>query len=141
MRNGPTTPYPTLRELRKIGQEVGGIFAALPLWGLWRDYWVLSPGRIAFLVLGLTLVVLGAAAPAVLAHPHRAWMAFARLLSRVTSPVSLTLFFFLVITPVGLLVRAFGHDALARRRKPDGESYWLPRAPDPRGPERYKQPF
>ena len=32
-------------------------------------------------------------------------------------------------------------DALARRRKPDGASYWRPRDPDPRGPERYRQPF
>ena len=132
---------PTLRDLRRFGLQVGGIFSALPLWGLWRDDWTLSPGRLVFLAVGLTLVLLGAAAPAVLAHPYRAWMAFARLLSRITSPVILTVFFLVVITPVGLLVRAFGHDALARRRKPDGASYWRPRDPDPRGPERYRQPF
>ncbi len=38
--------------------------------------------------------------------------------------VTLTLFFLLVITPFGLVLRFLGRDLLALRPRPPGESYW-----------------
>jgi hypothetical protein len=129
------------RKLREFGFVVGGVFAGLAAWGFWRDDWTASAGRVAFLAVGGTLVVLGTVAPRALELPQRAWMGLARLLARVTNPVLLTVFFFAVITPVGLIARLVGHDAMGRRRAPDGGSYWKARQPDPRGPGRYLQQF
>jgi hypothetical protein len=40
--------------------------------------------------------------------------------------------FFAVFAPVGLLMRAFGRDAMCRRFEPAVKTYWLER--DPPGP-------
>ncbi|MBM3740305.1 MAG: hypothetical protein FJW39_31510 [Acidobacteria bacterium] len=68
-------------------------------------------------------------APAVLAPFNRMWFRLGRVLGRVTSPVVMALVFFLVITPLGLLMRLLGRDALGLRR--DAASYWA--TPDPPG--------
>ena len=38
--------------------------------------------------------------------------------------------YYLVVTPTGLLLRAFGHDPMSRRPDPDADTYWVPRPPD-----------
>ena len=45
----------------------------------------------------------------------------------VVSYLVLTLLYYLVITPTGLLMRLFGHDPMNRRFDPNAESYWSPR--------------
>ena len=64
-----------------------------------------------------------------------------RLLYRVVSPVALGVLFFVVVTPVGVLMRAFGKDPLRLRRDSRAESYWIPRAPPGPAPESMKQQF
>ena len=46
----------------------------------------------------------------------------------VSFTVLLAVFYF-VFTPIGLLMRLFGHDPMARRFEPEGETYWLPHRP------------
>ena len=67
-----------------------------------------------------------------LAPFNRAWMKFGELLHHVVSPVVLGLIYFGVFTPVALVMRAFGRDAMCRRFEPAQPSYWVRR--DPPGP-------
>jgi hypothetical protein len=118
-------------EDRKFGWTVGGVFAVLGALLLWRHR--VAAGT-AFALLGGGLLLLAVAAPALLAGPHRTWLAFARVLGRVNSAVFLFLTFFLVLTPLGFVLRLFGRDEL-RRRGPAPESMWTPypeRNGDPR---------
>jgi len=48
--------------------------------------------------------------------------------------------YFLVVTPMGLLLRLFGHDPLARRFEPGAGSYFTERPQEDR-PERYFRQF
>jgi hypothetical protein len=41
----------------------------------------------------------------------------------------LLLVFFVVLTPLGFLLRAMGTDYLARRSEPNAPSYWISRKP------------
>jgi hypothetical protein len=50
----------------------------------------------------------------------------------VVSPIVLGAIFFAVFTPVALVMRLFGRDAMCRRWQPDAPSYWVKR--DPPGP-------
>ena len=52
----------------------------------------------------------------------------------ILSHVLLSVVFYLVVFPIGLLMRLFRYDALRRRRDPDAESYWIKRGSitDPR---------
>lgn len=72
--------------------------------------------------LGGALVLGGLAVPAQLGPAYRAWMALARAISKVTTPIFMSVIFFLLFTPVGFLVRLFGHRPLTRR--PDTATYW-----------------
>jgi hypothetical protein len=62
--------------------------------------------------------------PASLAPLNRAWTRLGLALHRVVSPAVLAIIFFLAVTPVGLLMRWFGHDPLNRRFRSAGKSLW-----------------
>jgi hypothetical protein len=85
-------------------------------------------------VAGLAALFLlsGLAWPRALAPVERGWMAFSRVLSVISTYVILTIMFFLVITPIGLLLRLVGKDLLQTRLDRKKESYWV--AVDPEGP-------
>lgn len=118
----------TPREGRKFGLTVGGAFALLGAVLYWRGRATASTG---FLAVGAVLILAGIAIPGRLAPVHRAWMGLAHLLSKVTTPIFMGVVYFLVITPMGLVMRLFGRNPLAHRSTSDG--YWLRREP-PRDP-------
>jgi ABC-type uncharacterized transport system permease subunit len=45
----------------------------------------------------------------------------------LVSHVVLALVYFLALTPIGLTMRALGHDPLSRKFDPGAKSYWKPR--------------
>jgi len=117
---------PTSSEDRKFGWTVGGVFAVLGALLLWRHR---TAAGAAFALLGGALLFLAA--------PHRAWLAFARVLGRVNSAIFLCLTFFLVLTPLGFVLRLFGRDEL-RRRGPAPASMWTPYSERNRDPRHYE---
>src|SRR5438067_85335 len=96
------------RDLRKFGLMVGGVFAVL-------GFAFLVRGKMRypyFLAPGVFLLIFGAVAPTILKYIYIAWMVFAIVLGFVVSNVLLTTFFFIVITPVGIIARLAGKDFL-----------------------------
>jgi hypothetical protein len=125
------------RDLRKFGLMVGGVFAVLGLLFLWRH-----PGRSPyFLWPGGVLIVAGAILPRALKWVYIGWMSVAFVLGFVMAHIILTLFFFLVITPVGLLARLFGQDFLSRKLDHAAKSYWIPREKKVKSPAEYERQF
>ena len=117
----------TPAEGRKFGLLVGGAFLLLGVL-LWRRTHLTAAYVAA--TLAVALIVGGLAVPAQLGPVYRAWMALAKSISKVTTPVFMSVIFFLVLTPAGILVRLFGHRPLTRSR--GGPSYWQSRAPGSR---------
>jgi hypothetical protein len=113
---------------------VGGILAVLGAALLARHRAL--PAGVA-LGLGGALLALAALRPALLSAPHRAWLALAKALGRVNSAVFLTITFFLVLTPLGLVLRLFGRDEL-RRRGAAPASMWTPYSERNRDPRHYE---
>ena len=109
-------------EGRKFGLLVGGAFVLLGVL-LWRRGHVTSPWVTG--ALGCALIAGGLAVPARLDPVYRAWMALARVISKVTTPVFMSVLFFLVITPAGILARLLGHHPL--RHALEEGSYWQSR--------------
>jgi hypothetical protein len=122
-------------EDRRFGWTVGGVFAVLGGLLLWRAR--MAAGTV-FTAVGGVLLLLAAAAPALLAAPHRGWLAFAKVLGRVNSAVFLFLTFFLVLTPLAFFLRLFGRDEL-RRRGPAPASTWEPYPERNRDPKHYEK--
>lgn len=123
---------------RRFGLSVGGVFLALSLLLTWRNHPTMSA------VLGVPggLLVAGALfAPRWLGPVERVWMRFAAALGAFNARVILSLAYYLVITPVGLVMRLFGRDPLDRRLR-TGDSYWHRRPPEPPpSRERYARQF
>jgi hypothetical protein len=85
---------------------------------------------------GAALVALGAVAPAVLRGPNRVWWRFAQVLGWINSRIILGLFFALVLTPVGLVMRVFGRNPLGGMPGPTNWRVYPSRIRDPRHYER-----
>ncbi|HUT88042.1 MAG TPA: SxtJ family membrane protein [Thermoguttaceae bacterium] len=57
----------------------------------------------------------------------------------VVSHLLLAVVYYLVLTPTGLLMRAFGHDPMGRRFDPGASSYWVPRKGPPSADRYFRQ--
>jgi hypothetical protein len=132
-----TPPRPCPRELRRFGLIVGGIFLVLSGISRWRGR-VVPP-----LLLGTAgglLVLAGLVAPRLLDPVERLWMRFAESLGRVNARIILTLIFYLVVTPFGL-VRGLVRGSTDRRIRDGRGSLWVQRRSGPVDPARYRQQF
>jgi Saxitoxin biosynthesis operon protein SxtJ len=126
------------RDLRKFGLLVGGVFGLLAAWCWWRG----KPAFPYLLAASVPLVVLGLVWPRGLKHVYIGWMSLALILGLVVSTILLTIFFYLVVTPIGLLARVAGKDFLSRRMAPEAKSYWIPRpVSTPKQRHEYEQQF
>lgn len=111
------------RELRRLGLLVGAVFAVLGIF-----FWLRGKSHAPyFLVPGALLLLFGAVLPGVLKPVYIVWMSLAIVLGFVVSNVLLTVFFFVVITPVGLLARLAGKDFLRLKLHRSATSYWMRR--------------
>jgi hypothetical protein len=55
------------------------------------------------------------------------WMVLVRALAWINARVILTVVFYLILTPVGLIRRVMRYDPLNRRLDPDAPTYRVPR--------------
>lgn len=93
------------------------IIACLGLWfdtSYWR-YWAIT----ALLFAGFAWLWPGALAPL-----NRIWFLFGLALHKVVNPLIMGLLFFIVITPIALLMRLFGKRPLSHGFQRDAASYW-----------------
>jgi hypothetical protein len=110
-------------QARKSALVVAAVLLLIAAWNLYR-------GRTTVVVIfgsiSAALIIAGLFVPAAARAFHKAWMKFAVALGHVNSRVLLTLMYYLVFTPYGLVSRLVGRDPL-RRRGARGESYWTER--------------
>jgi Saxitoxin biosynthesis operon protein SxtJ len=131
-------PGASSSELRRFGLTVGGIFVLLGALSRWRGH---TWPPIVFVTVGVLLFVPGLVAPLVLGPVQRVWMRFAAILGEVNSRIILTVFFYLVLAPVGWVLRVFVRDPLDRALDAKRESDWIKREPRPLERARYEQQF
>ena len=74
-------------------------------------------------IIALTFVGLGLIIPVMLKPLYFVWMTFATILGWVMTRVILSLVFYLIITPIGLLTKLLGEDFLTLKRA-ESDSYW-----------------
>ena len=107
-------------EGRRFGIVVGTAFVLIAAISLWRGH------QIPPLVLGglgAALWLGGLLVPSHMGPVHNAWMAFAQALSKVTTPIFMGIVYLIVLTPVGLVMRLFGHRPLTAKVEDGG--FWV----------------
>lgn len=116
---GSDPPRLTRAEGRKFGLTVGIAFLALGGVLLWRGHDAAAYGAAAA---GGLLAAAGLLVPARLGPVRRLWMRMAEAVSKITLPFLMGAVFYLVLTPVGLLMRLFGRDPM--ERDDEARSVW-----------------
>ena len=123
--------------LRDFGLVTGGIIAGL--FGLIFPWLIERPIPRWPFVLLLVLGGLGLAAPLALKPVYHWWMRFGLLMSRITTPLIMGIVFYLVITPMALVMRLVGKDPMARQLREQSRSYRIESTATP--PKRLEKPF
>ena len=89
-----------------------GVLTLLRVWRSGFDAIAIALSIVAALFVLSTLAV-----PAALAPVYRVWMRLAEVLGWINTRVLLIVIFYLVVTPIGLMMRIF-------RRSPLDDGYW-----------------
>lgn len=109
------------------------IVAAIRIWRRGLDGLAISFFVIAALFAFSALVV-----PVALAPIHRAWMRFAEVLGWINTRILLILIFYLVVTPLGLVMRLLRRAPLDMARR---DSYWTEPPRNSYGDRHYEKQF
>ena len=96
------------------------VFLIVALYPLLND----NPLRLWSLIIALIFLVLGLIKSNILTPLNILWMKFGMFLGVFISPIIMGIIFFLVVTPIGLIMRLFGKDLL-NLKKNKIQSYWL----------------
>jgi hypothetical protein len=106
------------------------VFLIIALWPLLKH----GPIRLPLLGIALGFLAVSLIAPPLLGPLNRLWLKFGALLHSITSPIILGIMFYLVILPIGLIMRLLGKDFLRLRFDNSASSYWIRR--EPPGPDK-----
>ena len=98
------------------------VFLLIAIWPLISS----SPIRYWAIVLSITFLILGVVNSKLLSPLKDYWIKLGEILGKVIAPLVMSLVFFIILTPIGLILRIFGKDLL-KLKKNKKSSYWLSR--------------
>jgi len=124
-------------DLRKFGITVGPVMLIIA--GLF--YWKEKESFQLFLAIGIILFVAGIAIPIILKPVYWVWMVFATILGWIMTRVILTLLFYAIFTPIGLISRLLGKQYLQLKWDCSKSSYWNLKTTETFKKENYERQF
>ena len=80
--------------------------------------------RIWSLIISLIFLILGILEAKILTPLNNLWFKFGIFLGKIISPLIMGIIFFLVVTPIGIIMRIFGKDVLNLKYNKN-QSYWI----------------
>ncbi len=83
--------------------------------------------RLWALMISLVFLILGLLNSKVLEPLNKGWVKFGELLGRIIAPVVMFLVFFIILTPIGIVLKLFGKDLLKIKKNKLIKSYWIHR--------------
>lgn len=109
------------KNLKKFGLIMGAVFFAIAIYMLLRHKRGILPASILSALFLSSAFIL----PMILKPFYFFWMRLAFILSWINTRLILTVIFYLIFSPAGLLIRLFGKDLLKRGIDRKTDSYWL----------------
>ena len=97
------------------------VFLLISLWPLLHDEHL----RLWSLIISIIFLILGILNSKLLGPLNKIWFKFGIFLGKIVSPLIMGIIFFLVVTPIGLLMRLLGKDLLNLNFNKKIESYWF----------------
>jgi hypothetical protein len=128
---------PTKKELRTFGL-CALAFLCVVGWIVGRRTDSITNG-VTIATIGLVLAVLGFALPRALRPIWIVLMVVNYPIGWVVTHVIMALIFYLVVTPVGVIMRLTGRDPMERAFDRSAKTYWKPRRTDPSSTRYFRQ--
>ena len=125
------------QEYRKFGLTIGIVFCVIATVLFWKTK--ASAPYVAGI--GIAFILFGLIIPTTLKYVYWVWMSFAVIMGFIMSRVILTIIFFLLFAPVGLMTRLLGKDLLKEKWDKDTQSYWIKRERKPYDPRSAENQF
>ena len=121
------------KQIRKFGLIALIFFGSLCALSIWREKSVLTYFFSILAALGLGFIIF----PYQLKPIFIGWLKLAHFIGSVVNTVILTLAYFLVITPSGLIKRLFGGRPLPIKPDRNSSTYWVTRTEPVQSKERF----
>ena len=110
---------------RSFGLLFFFVFLVIAFWPLTKK------GEINLYLISIALIflVLGLLNSKILSPLNKAWIKLGEILGRIVAPVVMAVVYFIILTPISLLVRLFGKDLIGMKFSNDikKKSYWIKR--------------
>ena len=102
------------------------VFLGFGLWPLTKEMYP----NVYLIIISVIFLTLGLLNSKLLSPLNEIWIKFGEILGRIIAPLIMALVYFLILTPISLLVRAFGKDLLGLKYLKHQNSYWIKRKKD-----------
>ena len=102
------------------------VFLGLGLWPLTND----NNPNIYLIIISIIFLILGLLNSKLLSPLNSFWIKFGELLGKIIAPVVMAIIYFLILTPISLMVRLFGKDLLGLKFSKQLKTYWIKRKKD-----------
>ena len=80
--------------------------------------------------IAIIFLILGLMKSKLLTPLNKIWFRFGIILGAIIAPIIMAIIFFLVVTPIGLLMKIMGKDLLKKKYNKAAKSYWIKRNQD-----------
>ena len=99
------------------------VFLGFGLWPLTKEMYP----NVYLIIISVIFLTLGLLNSKLLSPLNEIWIKLGELLGMIIAPLIMALVYFLILTPISLLVRAFGKDLLGLKYLKQQNSYWIKR--------------
>ena len=99
------------------------VFLGFGLWPLTKEMSL----NIYLIIISVIFLILGLLNSKLLSPLNNLWIKFGEILGKVIAPIVMAVVYFLILTPISLLVRLFGKDLIGMKFNNNVKSYWIKR--------------
>tara|TARA_B100000315_G_scaffold226487_1_gene233452 strand:- start:656 stop:1039 length:384 start_codon:yes stop_codon:yes gene_type:complete len=97
-------------------------------------FWPIINGgeiRIWSVIISLIFLILGMMKSKLLTPLNLLWFKLGIILGAIVAPIVMSAIFFLVVTPIGIIMRLMGKDLLNKKHNKEKKTYWIKRRTSP----------
>jgi hypothetical protein len=108
---------------RSFGLLFFTVFIVVGLWPVTKG----ETANIYLILISLFFLIFGLINSKILSPFNKAWIKFGEILGLIIAPIIMALVYFIILTPISLIVRMFGKDLLGLKFLKKQDTYWIKR--------------
>jgi len=97
------------------------VFLVVGLWPLTNG----NTAHVYLILVSLLFLILGLINSKILSPLNKSWVKVGEILGKVIAPIIMFLVYFIVLTPISLIVRIFGKDLIGLKFSKKQDTYWI----------------